>query len=79
MNDPVKHCNLYKEIGCSHLDGMMCDFPKCSMLTNYVKNVDEKALDTATEIMALLPSELTNPQIKAKIQCVIIDLLEDGK
>lgn len=35
MNDPVKHCKLYKEIGCSHVDGMLCDFPKCSMLKDY--------------------------------------------
>lgn len=35
MNDPVKHCKLYKEFGCSHVDGMLCDFPKCSMLKEY--------------------------------------------
>lgn len=35
MNDPIKHCKLYKEIGCSHVDGMLCDFPKCSMLKEY--------------------------------------------
>lgn len=35
MNDPVKHCKLYKEIGCSHVDGMLCDFPKCSMSKEY--------------------------------------------
>lgn len=35
MNDPVKHCKLYKDIGCSHVDGMLCDFPKCSMLKDY--------------------------------------------
>lgn len=35
MNDQVKHCKLYKEIGCSHVDGMLCDFPKCSTLKEY--------------------------------------------
>lgn len=47
-NDPVKHCNLYKEEGCSHVDGMLCDFSTCSMRVEYdnkytalVKLVDE--------------------------------------
>lgn len=34
MNDPVKHCPVYKEIGCSHVDGYLCDFPDCSILTD---------------------------------------------
>lgn len=38
-NDPVKHCTLYKEAGCSHVDGYLCDFPKCSM---YQKHEDHK-------------------------------------
>ena len=40
-NDPVKSCQLYRELGCSHVDGMLCDFPKCSMLKDY-KEVKEK-------------------------------------
>lgn len=79
MKDPIKHCSLYKNLGCSHVDGLLCDFPNCSMLTNYLKSTDATALDTATEIMSLLPSELTNSQLKAKIQCVIINLLENEK
>ena len=31
-NDPVFNCELYKEAGCSHVDGPLCDFPYCSML-----------------------------------------------
>lgn len=33
--DPVYGCELYKEQGCAHVDGMLCDFPKCSMLADY--------------------------------------------
>lgn len=34
-NDPCKSCSLYKEIGCTHVDGFMCDFPSCEMLVEY--------------------------------------------
>ena len=30
-NDPVIHCDLYKEKGCSHVDGYLCDYPNCTM------------------------------------------------
>ena len=36
-NDPVYSCKLYKERGCSHVDGILCDFPKCHMLKDYKK------------------------------------------
>jgi len=37
-DDPVYSCDLYrdKEAGsCAHVDGPLCDFPKCSMLSDY--------------------------------------------
>lgn len=34
-NDPIKGCVVYKDIGCSHVDGYLCDYPKCSMLIKY--------------------------------------------
>lgn len=37
--DPVKHCNLYKQEGCSHVDGFLCDFDTCSMRIDY-ENID---------------------------------------
>ena len=40
--DPVKSCNLYKDKGCSHVDGLVCDFPKCSMNNQYNKESDTK-------------------------------------
>lgn len=33
--DPVKYCNLYKEEGCAHVDGILCDFETCSMRITY--------------------------------------------
>ena len=35
LKDPVYSCDLYKEIGCSHVDGILCDYPECSMLKEY--------------------------------------------
>ena len=37
-DDPVYSCDLYrdKEAGsCAHVDGPLCDVPKCSMLSDY--------------------------------------------
>lgn len=36
--DPAKHCDLYKDKAagsCCHVDGLLCDFPKCDMLRKY--------------------------------------------
>lgn len=35
--DPVHGCELYRNEGCSHVDGYLCDFPKCSILNDYRK------------------------------------------
>ena len=37
-NDPVKRCQLYKDKGCSHVDGYLCDFPNCSMNIEYINS-----------------------------------------
>ena len=30
-NDPVKHCNVYKQVGCAHVDGFLCDMRTCDI------------------------------------------------
>lgn len=40
-------------------------------------NTDQKALDTASEIMQLLGKDYPYAQLKAMIQCIIIKLLEE--
>jgi hypothetical protein len=42
MTDPVKGCDVYKNIGCSHVDGFLCDYPNCSILKNYKMTEDRK-------------------------------------
>ena len=37
-DDPVHSCEVYKDKAngsCAHVDGPLCDFPKCSILDDY--------------------------------------------
>jgi hypothetical protein len=38
--DPLKKCPFYKEFGCSHVDGMLCDFPSCDIYRGYRERED---------------------------------------
>lgn len=29
--DPVKNCEVYKQEGCSHVDGVLCEFDTCEV------------------------------------------------
>lgn len=40
-------------------------------------NTDQKALDTASEIMQLLDKPMHYGELKARIQCIIIDVLSE--
>ena len=31
MKDPVKHCDVYKEDGCAHVDGFLCNYEECEI------------------------------------------------
>lgn len=30
-SDPVKHCQVYKTVGCTHVDGMLCNMKTCKI------------------------------------------------
>lgn len=37
-NDPVYNCELYNDDdagSCAHVNGMLCNYPRCSLLTDY--------------------------------------------
>lgn len=38
VKDPITCCKVYKEIGCSHIDGFLCNINTCSILCEYKKN-----------------------------------------
>jgi len=44
MNDPIRGCQVYKDIGCAHVDGFLCDYPNCSILKDYKMNKRIKEL-----------------------------------
>lgn len=33
--DPVESCQVYKDVGCVHVDGMLCQMDTCSTLKRY--------------------------------------------
>lgn len=35
--DPLKHCEIYKEQGCSHVDGFLCNVDTCEERIEFVK------------------------------------------
>lgn len=43
--DPLKSCTLYKEDGCVHVDGLVCDFPKCVMNKEYCEMKDKQYIN----------------------------------
>ena len=36
--DPVHHCKLYREEGCSHVDGYLCKYSTCEIRIEYERN-----------------------------------------
>jgi hypothetical protein len=39
--DPVKHCEVYKEIGCAHVDGYLCDMGTCGIREKFLNGTLE--------------------------------------
>ena len=35
-DDPVQKCPVYKDEGCSHVDGMLCNHPNCEIIKKYM-------------------------------------------
>lgn len=44
-NDPVKHCEVYKTEGCSHVDGYLCDFKNCNIRLEHELWEEEQKLN----------------------------------
>lgn len=37
-NDPVYYCDFYKEYGCPHIDGVLCEMKTCDTLIRHKNN-----------------------------------------
>jgi hypothetical protein len=51
LRDPIRHCELYKYDGCSHVDGFLCRIETCKERLEWVefllrKNPEEKNSET---------------------------------
>jgi hypothetical protein len=36
-SDPLYQCKVYRQQGCAHIDGYLCDYPKCDILQEHYK------------------------------------------
>lgn len=37
VQDPVRHCQVHRQIGCAHVDGFLCEMNTCEILSAYKK------------------------------------------
>lgn len=37
-DDPIKHCEVYIDHGCSHVDGFLCDIKTCPILQEHLRS-----------------------------------------
>lgn len=45
LRDPVYSCSVYREFGCSHVDGFLCDFPNCSILKQHEEKNENNSIE----------------------------------
>jgi len=64
MNDPVRGCDVYKNIGCSHVDGFLCDYPDCSILKKYTELI-------VLECAKTIESQDVDPSFKNRMSWAI--------
>lgn len=36
--DPVRHCTVYRTVGCAHIDGYLCHMKTCEILRDYLED-----------------------------------------
>jgi hypothetical protein len=48
-DDPIRYCRLYKEGGCSHVDGYLCDLQTCSIRIDYEQKIETHQYDASAE------------------------------
>lgn len=65
--DPVNNCELYQDKSagsCTHVDGMLCDFPRCSILADYRQQEEGMTIagSGATELGKLIREQRSQRQ-----------------
>lgn len=46
LDDPVRDCNVYKAVGCAHVDGPLCEMATCriqvtAFITPFYKEIHD--------------------------------------
>jgi len=36
LSDPVRYCEVYRDIGCAHVDGYLCDMRTCDIRQKFL-------------------------------------------
>lgn len=49
-DDPVKLCKLYRDHGCAHVDGFLCNMQTCQMCKDYNEGIRKGAEALAREV-----------------------------
>jgi hypothetical protein len=52
MKDPVRHCELYKDHGCSHVDGFLCNVDTCGESIKYHQQKYEESVRRGADAIA---------------------------
>ena len=51
-DDPVYNCEVYEYLGCSHVDGFLCDLETCSTLKDFKEELERKyKLNKLTDVI----------------------------
>ena len=64
MKDPVYNCEVYKKIGCSHVDGFLCDFEKCEIRLGALQ---EKILESKSNFLKPCGGAPENKNLKKRV------------
>ena len=49
MSDPVRYCEVYRDIGCTHVDGYLCDMRTCDIRQKFLLEKNFESLGTGPE------------------------------
>ena len=49
MSDPVRYCEVYRDIGCTHVDGYLCDMETCDIRRKFLLKKNLESLNPAPE------------------------------
>ena len=55
-NDPFYGCEVWLNEGCSHVDGLLCNYPECEILKKYRKDDSISLNLTAKQLTTLFNS-----------------------